>query len=294
MPPDKDFSPHVNDTPTRDQLAELRSAFPSFTEEEARADWAREYRIAVAFAAEHDLYRAITGFKRARVLLGTTSLERRKQIDYAIILSYYLGQRFLEVVETFENSQLVSVKPDFPAFANLLIILEDTYHRLGEGPELEKLRTLLQMYSPELAETMAISHWIRDGEIEALTALENEPVIEDALGLYHARKKHVGKAKMLQAVLPGAGYYYVGQKKAALTSFVINALFGWATYQLFHEDQIAAGVIVASLEVGWYIGGINGAGIEAVEYNERLYEPLAGRMLQEGRFFPVLQFNTVF
>ena len=95
-------------------------------------------------------------------------------------------------------------------------------------------------------------------------------------------------------LLPGAGYYYVGQKKAALTAFVINSLFTAAAYQFFAKGYPAAGFITLSFEAGWYFGGINGAGLAAKEYNERLYEVKAKDFMLKERLFPLLTFETSF
>ena len=35
------------------------------------------------------------------------------------------------------------------------------------------------------------------------------------------------------------------------------------------------------MEIGWYLGGINGAGIEAQELNTRLYEGVGTKILVE-------------
>ncbi len=111
---------------------------------------------------------------------------------------------------------------------------------------------------------------------------------------YCCKAKSVKKAQMLNAILPGAGYYYVGQKKSALTSFIINTLFTAAAYQLFDKGYFAGGLIVSSLELGWYLGGINGAGLEAKEYNQSIYNTMAKDTMAQNRLFPVLMFETTF
>lgn len=79
-----------------------------------------------------------------------------------------------------------------------------------------------------------------------------------------------------------------------MTSFIINALFAAATYQLIDRGYVAAGIIVGSLEMGWYIGGINGAGLEAKEYNQSLYNTCAKEVMIRNQLFPVLMFETTF
>ena len=93
---------------------------------------------------------------------------------------------------------------------------------------------------------------------------------------------------------PGAGYLYVGQRRAAVTSFLINTLFILATIRFFEREDYAAGIITAGFEAGWYFGGINGAAGAAREYNERLYERHAKDTMVQGELFPVLMFTKGF
>jgi hypothetical protein len=118
--------------------------------------------------------------------------------------------------------------------------------------------------------------------------------MEKDFAFYEQFTKSPSKARTLNAILPGAGYAYVGQKRSAVTSFLINALFTAAAYQFFSRGYTAAGAITASLEMGWYFGGINGAGIEANEYNARIFEGVGRKMLTDHTCFPVLMFETSF
>jgi hypothetical protein len=111
---------------------------------------------------------------------------------------------------------------------------------------------------------------------------------------YFSEKKSVKKAQFLNALLPGAGYLYLGQKKSALTAFCLNTLFITAAYQFFKHHHFAAGLITTSFESGWYFGGIYGAGEEAKYYNERLYEQNASRVLNAHNLFPALMLDHAF
>jgi len=65
-------------------------------------------------------------------------------------------------------------------------------------------------------------------------------------------------AKWLGVLCPGAGYLYAGQPKTALTSFLVNGLLIAASTQLFVSHLYTLGVVVATFEAGWYVGGILG------------------------------------
>lgn len=274
------------------------SAFKPLTADELSQDWAKELLIGDTFAHEWDLYRAITSYKRALILLSDNNSERCLQIHYDIILSYYLGKKYLEAVVAFEDSPLGQANPSFPAFNQLLLMMYDCYMQMENESRAEEFFNKIQKYSPETALDLRIYEDLTQGNLcEAQAKVEQHPdfcEIQGDLDLYYKYAKSPSKARQLNAVLPGAGYYYIGQKKSALTSFIINTLFILASYECFKHGYPAAGLITLSLETGWYIGGINGAGIEAQEFNNRLFEGVGTKLLKENCCFPVLMFETSF
>lgn len=280
------------------EVSGLPSAFPPFSFEEQRQEWAKELLIGDVFARELDLYRAITCYKRALVLLPPDRLDRKIQIDYDLILAYYLGQKYQEAIDIFEASELAVANPLFPAFNNLLLILYDSYLQLGQEDKAARILELIEKCSPETAHDLELYTILKTGNLpcirEAIQGHRNQMQIEESLALYDCAAKSPKKARMLNAILPGAGYYYIGQRKSAWTSFIINTLFTAAAYQFFHRGYWAAGLITTSLEVGWYMGGINGAGLEVEEFNTHLYEGAGKKIMVENSLFPCLMFETTF
>lgn len=292
------LEPTISFAPTVCQIAELPSAFPEYNSEELGQEWSKEIFIGDAFAKELDFYRAITAYKRALFLLPSDEISRRLQIEYNILLCYYLGNKYNEVVAYFEESSLINLPPRFPATDNLLILLFDSYQKTSQLEKADRILEIIQKYSPETAEDLILYTDVKSGEICSVEELVDEHPKRERLAPYlceyYLGAKSVKKAKLLNAILPGAGYYYVGQKKSAVTSFLINTFFTWAAYRFFDRGYFAAGVITTSLELGWYLGGINGAGIEAQEFNNRLYSSYAEKMLRENCLFPILLFQTAF
>lgn len=292
------LEPTVIYWPQQRHIDQLPSAFPELSEEERQTDWGKELVIGETMAKELDLYRAITAFKRARILIPACEVCRINQIEYGIFLSYYLGQRYSEAVLTFESSSLCSVTGHFPALRELLCALYDAYLHDKKPEKACRLLGLIEKIDQGMSVTLQLSEAIRVGDLSG--ALEMAPCspfsdrIFEFAGNFECRKLSVCKAQTLNALLPGAGYYYVGQCKAAVTSFVINTLFTAAAYQLFHRGYWAPGLITASLEVGWYVGGINGAGLAAKQFNETLYSDLAKETMVCNGMFPVLLFSTSF
>lgn len=293
-----DFEPTLDYTPQVRQIQRLPSPFEKLTKEEVCSEWGKELYIGLHFGNELDLYRAITAFKRALILIPASKQERRMQIEYYIVLSYYLGKQYNDAVEAFESSRLIDVPATFGPCKDLGIVLFDCYQRTGQGEKAARILEMLRGFDPELAQELELSDALIQGDLDRATdlaacTLKNEAYsffLQDYLQL----TKSPQKARRLNAVLPGAGYAYVGQKQTAVTSFLINALFIGASYYCVRNGNIPLGVILGSLETGWYIGGIHGSGLAAIQHNELLYEAKGKDFLVQERLFPVLMLEASF
>ena len=283
------FTPEISYTPHSCLIQSKTSAFPPLTDQEIRQQWGKEYYLGISFAEETDLYRAITCWKRALFLLPPKEIERRMQIEYSIVQAYYFGYKYCEAIETFEKGRLMLVEPSFPAYRDLLIVLYDCYYKTGLSEKATAILEALEKVDEAVVEKLEAFTAFSKGDIETLSLYEPEFASE-----FLCAEKSVQRAKLYNAFLPGAGYLYVGQKKAALTSFLINGLFTWASYRFFEMGNPAAGLITASFETGWYLGGINGAGLAAKEYNQRLYEVNAKEAMIGCNLFPILMLQTSF
>ena len=278
-------------------FGQLTSAFPPLSSEEKQSDWGREYIIARTFASQLDLYRAVSTFKRAEILAPPDS-ERKLEIQYDILLCFFLGKRYDETIEEFERSGLAHVDKTFAAYHDLLLVLYECYREMDDPEKQQTIYELIHDTAPETAEKLSISAALRVGDLPEVEAINQDflhpSYLDCLLDSYYTNKKSVGGAQALNAILPGAGYLYIGQKKSALTAFFLNGLFIAAAYQFFHKGHVAAGIITVSFETGWYFGGIYGAGQEAKYYNERIYERNASVVLNEHKLFPVLMLQHAF
>lgn len=279
-------------------LLALPTAFPSLSAEERSENWGKEMLIGAAFAQQLDLYQAITAFKRAAILIPPENIDRALQIQYEILLCYYIGKKPDDVIYTFENSPLSRANTDFPALHDLLLILYDTYLAEKMERKAERILLLIQHYYPEEADQLQLSTLMQHGEISTLAAVAAapppRPYLNTLLTEYADQKKSVGQAQLYNALIPGAGYLYLGQTQSAITALVLNGLFITASTYFFKQGNIAAGAIFTSFEAGWYFGGIYGAGLEAKAYNERLYEQMATPVMNQEKLFPVLRLKYAF
>ncbi|MFC2049253.1 tetratricopeptide repeat protein [Chlamydiota bacterium] len=274
------------------------SPFAPLTPEEQATDWGKEYRIALCFADDFDLYRAITGFKRALCLIPPEFKDRQMEIQYMVALAYFLGQKYVEVVYAVESTGLICVESTFPAWRDLLLILYESYEQLGRPEHAAHMVNLLEQQDPEAVCKLNLLSAVKQADFDAMCheaqVNPQHAYLDNIMCGYRTEAKSVRKAQTLNALLPGAGYWYVGLKQTALTAFIINGLFIAAGVQLICEGHGAAGAIVLSLEGGWYFGGIAGAGWAAKSYNERLYCTYANKITQREEYFPRMMLNYTF
>lgn len=278
-------------------LKQLPPAFPPLSASEREEAWGKEYIIAERFAKELDLYRAITTFKRAEFLLPPDQRRRLEEIQYEMVLCYYLGKRYGDLIQAFNHSTLYSVGPEFATYHDLLIILYESYLKTNQKQQSEHVLRLLHHHFPESAKKIELSIALTSGDLDILEQeVKEDPsntALVSLLHSYNEKKKSVSKAQSLN-IIPGAGYLYVGQKQSALTACLLNGLFIAAATRFFQKGNIAAGIITTSFEAGWYFGGIYGAGEAAKTYNERVYEKEADSLLRRERLFPLLMLRYGF
>lgn len=293
-----DIEPQIHYFPQARQLKYQPSPFAPLNSEEMREEWAKEFYIGLHFGHEMDLYRAITSFKRALILLPSKRADRRPQLEYCIFESYYLGRKYLEAVEIFETGTLHDVTTEFPAYKELGIMLYECYMKKGQEDRANQILELLRQDYLDTAKRLELWNSFVDMDFDRITALSDSQsdgeALTDFIACYQAEAKSVRKARLLNGLLPGLGYLYMGQKQTAVTSFLINALFTGASYYFFKNGNVPMGIITASLESGWYLGGINGAGLAAAEYNKRFYEENAKEMMVQHRLIPFLILETTF
>lgn len=274
------------------------SPFAPLSPAEQGTDWGKEYKIALCFAEDFDLYRAITGFKRALCLIPSDANGRRMELEYMITLAYYLGQKYVEVVYAVESTDLLCIDATFPAWRDLLLILYESYEKVGRPEHAAHMVKLLEQQDPEAVCKLTLLSIVKQADFDALcqeAQLNQEHAYLDRMmGGYRAAAKSIRRAQTLNAMLPGAGYWYVGLKQTAVTAFLINGLFIAAGVHLLNEGHGAAGAIVLSLEGGWYFGGIAGAGYAAKAYNEHLYCSYANKITQREAYFPSMMLNYTF
>lgn len=279
-------------------LRSLPSPFAPLSEEERITPWGVEMLIGHGFATQLELYQAITAYKRAAILIPPENRSRLLEIQYEILFSYYVALKWDDVLYTFQNSQLKAADTNFPALHDMMLILYDAYIHTGKDGDAERTLNLIHAYFPDDTQKLYLSKALLQANFPVIQEIEKQPppksYLTDFLDTYDREKKSISTAQTLNAFVPGAGYFYLGQKQSGVTALLLNGLFIGASVYFFETGNIPAGVIFTSFEAGWYLGGIYGAGLEAKYYNERLYEKLATPMMNKERLFPILMLNYAF
>ena len=180
---------------------------------------------------------------------------------------------------------------EFPGYRTLMIVLHDLYMQVGECERGERLLRMIRAQDEGLADEMEVSFFLRSGNWcgarDVVSGKGRFSGVEEAIDLYVGEMKSPEKASRLNGIIPGLGYAYLGQGNTAFTSFTINALFIAATWMFIDDEKYAAAAITGSLEVGWYMGGINGGAIAANRYNREMYRRRVGDSVRRERLYPI-------
>ena len=296
-----ELEPKISYTPQACFFETLPTGFENLTPQEKKQHWGKELFLAKAFARELDFYRAITAYKSALFLMPEKEVDRRLEAEYGVVYCYFLGKKYQEAAEFFETSQLRDISSTHPIFHDLLILLYTAYTQTEQDAKADKILAMVDNFDRDLSHRLQLENELSLGNIKEvehlITSFDSTDLnlsIDHFLHTYQQEAKSTSKARLFNAILPGAGYLYVGQKKTAFTSLMLNGLFIAAASHFFEHGNIAAGLVTLSFEMGWYVGGITGAGLAAKEYNEQLYETRAKEVMLHQQLFPILMFKKSF
>lgn len=282
--------------------------------------WGQEMICGWSFAQEGDFYRAITCFRKATFLFQATQLDgtafsesQKKlylQATTGIITSYVLSDKYAQAIEAWHTLQdKVSLQNKAEA-KWLLLLLVEAYSSTSDGmndaialasllpfsdPDREKLfqYLALRMRSKEPLSYMNPQQpmeVVPQTKEQLLTQNKTENLFQE----WQKKKKSPKSAAIMNLLLPGSGYLYLGQYPTAFTSLALNSLFIGATVEFFKAGQPMAGVIALGLELGWWGGGATGSYLQAQQYNHKKWVDMAERfMKQEGLYPEALLWNDM-
>lgn len=243
-----------------------------------------QLKLAGAFIEQGEYYRAVTELKRLAILFPDSP--HRTRAYYGEALANYLGERYEEAAAgAFQLSRSATRTDPYGYSANLLQSLAHWRQEQqgmalaalneaskepppGEGERLACMKAvyLVDMGNPPAAKRELELHLAEyPGSANAQAGLMALEGFEDM------EQKSPALAGTLSAVLPGAGYAYVGRWGDASAAFILNVLFAAATYELLEDDQYAAGYLVGAIGLGFYAGNIYGSVKAAEGFNLKVY-----------------------
>jgi tetratricopeptide (TPR) repeat protein len=71
------------------------------------------------------------------------------------------------------------------------------------------------------------------------------------------------------AIVPGAGYLYLGRYQDAMIALLVNGGLIYAAYEAFSNDLYALGSLITFVEIGFYAGSIYGSVASAHKHNRK-------------------------
>ena len=286
-------SPHV----TKEE--NLLAYYPSESERQALEEypdqlapithssmWGKEWLMGREFAKEGDFYRALTCFRQARFLLqidNALTPEREARLAWSEALSYAFSGKWEEVIAVWEKYRDHMTITDEVMKEQWIILLYGAYHHEKRGEEAEGLLPFLSQGTPAREK---LSEWKYFSLLQPSSPLP--PQMSPVEKTVREQMKSPTKAKIMNAVLPGLGYFYAGEKQTALTSLLLNTCFIGAGIQLLQVHQPFLAIITWSFEAGWYFGGMTGASLAVDQYNETLKKKLVQPYLCYQKAYPLL------
>jgi predicted negative regulator of RcsB-dependent stress response len=239
----------------------------------------KSLKFAEALFSEHDYYRAITEYKR--FLFFNPDSARAAWVRLRIGQSYLAGGKFDAARHVF--NQLANSAPEarlksWAMFAKArALYLQDRYAQADQ--------ILDDMLKMDISNELRGNIYYLTGctQVKAATFKDARLAFEKVAGGHGLAqpaawlsKKMVeaddlpSKSPALAGILsliPGLGHVYLGEYSIAITAFVWNGLFGYATYDAFRRKNYGIGAVLATMELLWYSGTIYGAASGAERFN---------------------------
>lgn len=240
-------------------LQHLHSIFPKLSEEELGTLWGKEYQIGVAFAKRLDLYQAITAFKRSEILIPETLFQRRAEIAYQIINAYYLGKKYSDAVDYFEDSILASTDRNFLAFHDLLIILFDSYLKTDQPERADWVLRLAKKFYPDMASKLELTSAISQADLVQMQKLSDTKETNLKIARLEEKAKKAGNDILLTSNLKTYNDSYTPEDEMALFHLKDLSLCQTATgkiakdYLQSRKSPLLAGALNAFLPGAGYL-----------------------------------------
>ncbi|HOI17779.1 MAG TPA: tetratricopeptide repeat protein [Geobacteraceae bacterium] len=253
-----------------------------------------QLRLGDAFLEEGEYYRAITEYKKFRILFPSSV-----KGDYALFrtgIAFYLGAEYADAVRSF--GVLRESRPD-SGYADASLFFEGLsrwrkkdYTGAAENFDLLIRRDAPSPFAPRAHAAKALLEVDRgditaargdlEGFLVAYPGHPGEARVREALPLLREYEDLPEKSELLagilSAILPGSGYVYAGRYGDGLTAFLLNGLFIAGTVAAVHNEWYPAAGLSGGIGLPFYLGNIYGSANAAKRWNINVRRELRGRI----------------
>lgn len=254
----------------------------------------KAYAFALVLYKERDYFRAVTEFKRYGFEKGTP--EALRKACYASAVCYQVTREWQRALAGWR--ELVVMDPLDPNIPEYAYRIAECLMASGSYTELNNMLLQFLPQCPKDSDYLDDAHFLRgscllamrnwkDAETQFLEyqslfpsgALLNEAksMEEGARAINKMRRRDPKKAVVLSAIVPGLGQFYAGRSGDGWTALLVNAFFGWSTYNRFHNKDYHSAVPLLFVESSFYTGNVYGAGGAVTSRNRQKEDELLAK-----------------
>lgn len=242
-----------------------------------------QLKIADAFMAEGEYYRAITEYKKFLILFPDSA-----KADYAVFkigLAYFKGEEYSAAAQSFS-----AMREKFPQSRYVVQAGYLESSCLWKMKNYEMARAKLESFVDQNADSeyapraiivislaaldkdeIDVSRCALERILERYAAYFGAVQVREAIAQLDRYRELPEKspvlAGFLSAILPGSGYMYAEHYGDGITAFLINGLFIAGTLTAIHQENYALAGIVGGIGVPFYLGNIYGSANAAKKWN---------------------------
>jgi len=254
-----------------------------------------QLKLADAFMAEDEYYRAITEYKKFLFLFPDS--DKAVYAAFRIGLAYYHGQDYVAAAQA-----LASAKEKYGESG---VVAESGYYEGLSYWKLGQFERAATMFEQVVSEAPAsepaslamlgkalVSFDEKDlvGSRQELTHfLANYPDdpradnVREAIALLDENRelprKSPALAGVMSAFVPGSGYMYADRYGDGFMALILNGLFIGGTVAAIHQENYAVAGIVGGIGLPFYLGNIYGSANAAKKWNIGIRRELRGKIV---------------
>ncbi len=253
-----------------------------------------QLRLADAFMAEGEYYRAVTEYKKFLFLFPDS-----EKADYALFrvgLAHYRGEEYETAAHTFatvrERYGGSRIAADSGYFEGLSL------WKLGRFDRAETaFDGVVTTYPASEVAPLALlgkslvsfdaknNPGCRNELVRFLASYPKDPRadnVRETIALLDKNqplpRKSPVLAGVLSAIVPGSGYMYAGRTGDGITALIVNGLFIAGTVVAIHQENYAVAAIVGGIGLPFYVGNIYGSANAATKWNIGVRKDLRGKI----------------